>query len=525
MKRLSLNQHFFNLVSIVLCISAFIFFCLLFDSQKDRILSWDEVHYRQALNQGIIGNALETNSATLSQFLRYSYAKLVKDSVLLQKLIQEMPNEQEDIFLLRHFHPVLPVYVWILCEQVSSENWLILSNCLLLSLFVFLFYSYFKSSSLPYPTFYFFTGLSILFISPTFAFAFQTANFHSFFSLSCVFFFFQLQKLEANKQKLSRQLLLSFSIALMVLTLETYIAIMFFAGLFYFLTFYKQSKTQEKTLIKKNIGLIIKALCFSLLWICLLNPSFFYTGGSLKSWAYYIYRIFFASNEEYQSVRLLIVIKNLFLGHISLIILVLASLFALVKNYQRIANQTLLLLFCGFAYLLFMLPFALYNTYLMPALLLILLASLLIIKDLHDSFVVRFILVLCILAEIIYGFATNSFEQIRAKHQADKKEIQQIIHLSQQTHLPILADANHVFNYYSQSTQFKKLRTIRESHPEFYERVHYQNLNRYQAIQNQGFGVIILLKIRNYTTEDFDFLISAGYEKIITENYYLFVKK
>ncbi|GAB4184185.1 MAG: hypothetical protein OHK0057_07590 [Thermoflexibacter sp.] len=161
----------------------------------------------------------------------------------------------------------------------------------------------------------------------------------------------------------------------------------------------------------------------------------------------------------------------------------------------------------------------------MPAFLLILLASLLIIKNLFDSFVVKLILVLCISTEIIYGFVTISFEQIRAKHQAEKKEIWQIIQLAQQTPLPILADASHVFNYYSQSTQFKKLRTIRESHPEFYERVHYQNLNRYQAIQNQEFGAIILLKIRNYTTEDFEFLTSAGYEKITTENYYLFVKK
>ncbi|SFE57253.1 hypothetical protein [Thermoflexibacter ruber] len=513
MKRLSLNQIFFNLISIVLCISAVVFFYLIFDSQKDRVLSWDEVHYQQAIQRGIVGNALETNSATLSQFLRYSYAKLVSDTVLLQKVIQEMPDEQEDVFLLRHFHPVLPVYVWILCKQISAENWIVLSNCLLLSLFALLFYFYLKSSPLPYPIFYFFIGLSILFISPIFASTFQTANFHSFFSLSCLFFFLQLQNFKSDEQKLSTQLSLSFSIALMILMLETYIVIIFFTSIFYFLSFRNQPQA------------IAKILCFTLLWVFLLNPSFFYTGGSLKSWAYYTYRIFFASNEEYQSVRLLSVIKDFFLGHISLTILILTSLFALVKNYHRVENPMLLLLFCGFAYLLFMLPFALYHTYLMPAFLLILLASLLIIKSLSDSFVVKLILVLCILAETIYGFVTIPFEQIRAKHQAEKKEIWQIIQLAQQTPLPILADASHVFNYYSQSTQFKKLRTIRESHPEFYERVHYQNLNRYQAIQNQEFGAIILLKIRNYTTEDFEFLISAGYEKITTENYYLFVKK
>jgi hypothetical protein len=513
MKRLSLNQSFFNLISIALCISAFIFFCLLFDSQKDRILSWDEVHYQQAINRGIVGNALDANSATLSQFFRYSYAKLVKDSVLLQKIIQEMPNEQEDVFLLRHFHPVLPVYVWIVCKQVSAENWIVLGNCLLLSLLVFLFYYYLQTPPLPYPTFYFFVGLSMVFISPVFASTFQTANFHSFFSLSCLFFFFQLQKFKAYKQKLSRQLLLSFSIALMILTLETYIVVIFFAGIFYFLPFHNQPKVPAKI------------LWLILLWVFLLNPSFFYTGGSLKSWAYYTYRIFFASNEEYQSVRLLSVIKDFFLGHISLTVLILTSSFALIKNYHRVENQTQLLLFCGFAYLLFMLPFALYNTYLIPAIFLILLACLLIIKNLYDRLMVRLILVLCILAEIVYGLATTPFAQIRAKHQTEKKEIQQIIQLARQTHLPILADANHVFNYYSQSDQFKKLRTIRESRPEFYERVHYQNLNRYQAIQNQEFGAIILLKIRNYTAEDFDFLISAGYEKIITENYYLFLKK
>jgi hypothetical protein len=172
-----------------------------------------------------------------------------------------------------------------------------------------------------------------------------------------------------------------------------------------------------------------------------------------------------------------------------------------------------------------MLPFALYHTYLMPAVVLILLSSLLIVKDLHNSFVIKLILVCSIFVEITYRFATTSFEQIRTKCQAEKKEIQKIIQLAQQTQLPILADANHVFNYYAQSSQFKKLRTMSESRPEFYERIHYKNLNRNKDIQNQVFGAIIFLKTRNYTIEDFEFLTRAGYEKITTENYYLFMRK
>ncbi len=526
MKILPKNWSFFNIVSIILCISAFIFFYLLFDSQTDRILSWDEVHYQQAIKQGIAENALETTSATLSQFLQYSYAKFVKDSVLLQKVIQDMPNEQEDIFLLRHFHPVLPIYVWILCEQLSSKNWIVLSNYLLISLLVFLFYLHLKTMPSPYLTFYFFAGLSVLFISPFFHATFQTANFHSFFSISCLFFFFQMQKFASNHQKIFRQILLSLSIALMILTLETYLVIFLSIGVFYFfLLLSRLPKVQDKEQIKSNITIIISIVSLSLLWVFLLNPSFFYTGGSLKSWAYYAYRIFFAGNEEYQSVNLLATVKDFFLGHISLTIVVLTSLLVFIKNYQRIEKQALLMLFCGFAYLLFILPFALYHTYLMPALILILLASLLVIKNLHNSFVIRLIIVLSIFVEITYRFATTSFEQIRAKCQVEKKEIQKLIQLAQQTHLPILADANHVFNYYAQSKQFKKLRTISESRPEFYERIHYKNLNRHKAIQNQAFGAIILLKTRNYTVGDFEFLTMAGYEKITTENYYLFIRK
>ncbi len=560
MKILPTNWSFFNIFSIILCISAFIFFYLLFDSQTDRILSWDEVHYQQAIKQGIAENALETTSATLSQFLEYSYAKFVKDSVLLQKVIQDMPNEQEDIFLLRHFHPVLPIYIWILCEQLSSKNWIVLSNYLLISLLAFLLYLYLKT----YPTFYFFVGLSILFIAPFFHATFQTANFHSFFCVSSLFFFFQIQKFASNHQKIFRQILLSLSIALMILTLETYLVIFLSIGMFYFFLLlsrfqqksvpafsappnpphwggqgwgrikerfifksqlFRLPKVQDKEQIKRDITFIIKIVSLSLLWVFLLNPSFFSTGGSLKSWAYYAYRIFFAGNEEYQPVSLLTTIKDFFLGHISLTILVLTSLFVFIKNYQRVEGQTLLMLFCGLAYLLFMLPFALYHTYLMPALVLILLASLMIVKDLQNSFAVKFILVCSILAEITYRFTTTSFEQIRTKCQVEKKEIQKIIQLTQQTQSPILADANHVFNYYAQSTQFKKLRTISASRPKFYERIHYENLNRYKDIQSQTFGAIILLKTRNYTVEDFEFLTRAGYEKITTENYYLFIRK
>jgi len=522
MKILPKNWSLFNIISIILCISAFIFFYLSFDSQIDRILSWDEVHYQQAIKQGIAENALETTSATLSQFLEYSYAKFVRDSILLQKVIQDMPNEQEDVFLLRHFHPVLPIYVWILCEQLSSKNWIVLSNYLLISLLVFLLYLYLKA----YPAFYFFVGLSVLFISPFFQDTFQTANFHSFFSISCLFFFFQMQKFAPNQQKLPRQILLSLAIALMVLTLETYLLVFLSIGMFYFFLLSPHlPKVQDREQIKRGITFIIKIVSLSLLWVFLLNPSFFYTGGSLKSWAYYAYRIFFAGNEEYQSVSVLTTIKDFFLGHTSLTILVLTSLFVFIKSYQRIEKQTLLILFCGFTYLLFMLPFALYHTYLMPAVVLILLSSLLIVKDLHNSFVIKLILVCSIFVEITYRFATTSFEQIRTKCQAEKKEIQKIIQLAQQTQLPILADANHVFNYYAQSSQFKKLRTMSESRPEFYERIHYKNLNRNKDIQNQVFGAIIFLKTRNYTIEDFEFLTRAGYEKITTENYYLFMRK
>jgi hypothetical protein len=437
-----------------------------------------------------------------------------------------MPNEQEDLFFLRHFHPVFPVYVWVICAYLFPTNFFVVANYLLIFLLLIQFGIIFFSSSRKADSFYFFIGLAILFSSPIFIASYQSAHFHHFFFQSCVLFFIFLERFLEKYTIITfhpSKWLLGFVIALMILCLETF-PIVLLSSFFFILIMSKLSKYTNQ-----NIGQLLTykfvfyTLSCALIWIFLLNPSFFYTGGSLKSYSYYAYRIFFAGNEEYQSVQVFSLIKTFISQHISLIIIMLIAIYVLIREKVKIVP--LMMLFCGICYLIFISPFALYNTYLMPALGLIIFSTILIIKILENNYLVKIMLLIIVVSTSVANSQMYPLEKIKADNQNHRKEINTILDFAKKANSPILADGNHVFNFYGQTDIFKHLRTVSETQPQFYERIHYQNIPRRTDIALGAYAAIILLKIRNYSAKDFEFLEKSGYTQIPMDNYYFFVKR
>ena len=117
----------------------------------------------------------------------------------------------------------------------------------------------------------------------------------------------------------------------------------------------------------------IKILLKGLLVLIMFWPGIIFSGGPLKSWLMYAYRIFGNANEEYSSVQILNNYKDLFLSNPIFLCLSILSLVIIIyrkKTYQISFYVPAVL---GLSYGIFLYPFILNFTYFIPALSLIIL--------------------------------------------------------------------------------------------------------------------------------------------------------
>ncbi len=492
----------------LIVLASLIYAYLQWYSLKDGYLGWDEVHYIQATKQGFFANYLDKSSTNIVDFICLGFAKATKNEQQVQELQQNLPDEKSDLFRLRHFHPPIPAYIWTLF--VANPR---VSSLFIFGGFLVLFlYNFFVFNPQNWKFGFYF--IPIFCTSKYFLDSFFFLNFHSYFTLAVLFFWAKLY-LFLQKNTYKNHILLALSIALLALNLETYIIILAFlpVGL-YFTNF-------------RNIPKVGRLLGTALIFIFLLNPSFFWTGGSLKSWAMYAFRIFLAGNEEYQSVAFFqqwaeIFSHNYFL--FSVLFLALIFSFLLRKTLPKIY---FLLLFLAFIYAIFMTPFMLYQTYQLPAIALFTLFATLVITHFfahHKANFTSFTTLNVLLSGLLsYYFYNNSFREMQkqvAQRNIFFDEIIKEIHNTQDK--MVLADGEHIFEFYSLQNNFQHLRTVQESKPLFFKRENYQNMDCTEAIKTQQYGLIIFLKSRHYSKEDFAFLEKNHYTKNSIGDYYVF---
>ncbi|MCS6821444.1 MAG: hypothetical protein NZ551_06200 [Microscillaceae bacterium] len=509
-------KYFYAGILVLLFVGSIAFFLYSLQSRANRLLSWDEVHYLEALKKGFWANWTESQTTNFIQFAQYSWAKACKDSVQIAQIIQKLPTEEQDLHILRHFHPVLPIYIWLLIYQISPSHWVEIQSFLLLILLLGLICLYLQTWELRIIV------ASLLLTSNYLNETYQIANFHSFFSVVGLFFFYCLQKYLLHKDVKNR-ILLAFSIACLILTLETYIFLIAFSASSYIMNWFIR---QKSTVFRSYFQEVIQILALVVVFISILQIGFWRSGGSFKSWAYYVYRIFFAQNDDYQTVSWIGVLQHFALNHLVFsICLVIISVVFLQKN-KEVSLHIQVMLMTYTAYLFLIAIFTVHTSYLVPALVGLAVGCGQIIEQNKLNLQLKTGVAISILCELAWHFYYYPFQKTLQQNQQAQQDMAFVIRLAQSVAYPILADGNHVFNFYAQSQQFKQLRTMSLLHPDFYERIHYRNFNRRHNIQQKEYAAVILLKeMRNYTTKDFNFLINAGYHLVELQDYRCFIRK
>ena len=363
----SLKLHFFK-NSVLIILSSFLFFIIIANQFKyDSIeLNWDEVDYANVSKEGIFNNAIKKNTLSFLEFLELSLLKFKDDDKGIKSLSNQILDEDEDYFLKRHFHPVLPIYYWSLFKKQNNYEY---ANALRFSSKLYYFLSIliftFVAFSLSNNSFNIFQKLGCLtfFISPIFINSNLSLNFHIFLSSSSVLMcLFTIRFLKNNSS--NNLFLLSIMSALSLLSLETGV-LLFLMTIFSFLFFI------DKDLIKTIFKYILTtAFIFIILW-----PGILFSGAPLKTYLMYAYRIFQNANQEYSEVSVfqnlyLIISDNQFLISVCLILIILFLNKIFKKAYDRVLFLPLIF---GLSYTFFIVPFSINSTYFLPGISMIIL--------------------------------------------------------------------------------------------------------------------------------------------------------
>lgn len=323
-------------------------------------LSQDEVDYSLAFKKGFLNNYLERDTLSFKSFINLSLLKAQNKNKELIEFSNLNIDEKDDLFILRHFHGVIPIYFWSLFNaedpEVNQKNLrnssLVLYFLFLISFFVFFYYQSDKTKEISALTIF---TLTAFFTSLPFFIVNLSLNFHIFFALFSLYFAYELVNFIERGNNIFR---LSFSISLMLATLETSIVILGIA----FLIMAISSSTLYQGIIN-----FIKVLCSSAMFLILIWPGVYISGAIVKSWFMYVYRIFIAGNEEYAGSDKLDVVLNAIKDLEIFFFFVILILFLMLINKKRFKQTHLIPVFLGFGYLIFIVNFSLNITYLIPA--------------------------------------------------------------------------------------------------------------------------------------------------------------
>lgn len=254
----------------------------------DRPFDWDEVDYVNAAKLGFLANYAETTSLNIQDFLLLSQYKY-KNLPLEETGIFSAYREEQDTFLLRHYHPPSPMYLYTLFGGLSHFDHTLTRLPSLIFGLLTLYLLYFGSRLL-FPKHgksvgTFATLLHV--INPIASTAATGLWFHSiatFFFLLTVVLFVRAFQTKQKKHLYWACTALAFSFV----TLESSYALILAALLCFF--FLKNPWWQWKPFhISKEF---FKAWGLFLLLIALLWPGYFLTFVFVKFVFYHIYRLF-----------------------------------------------------------------------------------------------------------------------------------------------------------------------------------------------------------------------------------------
>jgi len=342
-------RHWLRLVGVTF-VSWIAVAILLWPSQAN-VLNWDEVDYLNAARQGVIGNALERNSRSAVEFLRFAQAK--KSGATY---VSEGYDENVDPFLIRHFHPPLVIYL-----QAAIVGWSnhpgerLVRAVQLLGGFVFLFALFASYRNLSGG--FHWPGLLIVAVLGVWMcfFLFSSVQFHGWAAIwslaTAAFLSTWLAKPEPW-----RGILVCLSVALSTLTLETGLIVL--VGVLVSVFFWKpQIDSRQKRWRLYAIGLLLIAVFTFLLW-----PGGLIKISPLKTLAMHIYRV--RLGEEYSGVSFVSIGKSL----APILIVIVPACVWVVYARRDEARRWGPFVTIGAIYAVTLIKFAIGTHYLLPAL-------------------------------------------------------------------------------------------------------------------------------------------------------------
>lgn len=504
--------------------AAAVFYGILFNASRTTdYLTWDETDYAKAAQSGIAVNALEQQTLSLLEFSELGLAKIWKQ----QPDVSNFPSEFKDPFLLRHFHPPLPVYYWslFLSGDITTQDYLLrLSNIILQAIcaLIILFFTIavFPSGFRQRTIFFSCIAVSFFITSDIFLYTFSEMNFHSFFLIASVLFVFTLIKYLVNPIR-RNAIFFGLSFAVVFCTLET--SPFVFSGAILSVLILKQwinFKTHWKT---ATLTFIIASM--------VLLPGIVFTLGPVKSWAMYVYRVFAAGNESYDAVSVFTNLLSLLKNNWLLVLVMLAGyvkiIFAL-RSEKNISRVILLPAITGLLYGVLILPFTLNTTYIFPAIGLIFLGSLPGLFKIAESSpkFIYFFSVLAVVSICVLFFKTDfkEMKDIAVKKQmnfsSDLNEVKNLLSRGQ----PVLADGGRILTYYlpGDAELIYELFRIHNHNAQFAIRKNYSYVVQENDLKNNFYSGILIGKGRNYTAEQLEQLKQWGYKFKELNNYFLF---
>ena len=519
-----------KLVFIILFFILFIFVDQNFTKKNSSILSWDEVDYANSASLGVLENSFEFKSLNFYQFINLGLFKLSNINSKVSKLesVDILNNLETDIFNLRHFHP--PLYSYYLSMFIFDQDNLINAKNLraahkylgyLYPLFLLLsFYFINKNTNISLLKYFLIFVLSLIFFySKLFQDNLLNLNYHTLFAICLLLYSYTLYKylIKGTFKNLIR---FSFSTSIILISLETAIVIIIPCLLFIFLQILKY----KKSFYNFKYIVIFIFLFFIIFW-----PANIYNFSILKSYLMYIYRIFINENIEYSDLNNIIFFKNIFFNNIEIFIIFFFYLFIFFLFFKNYKINHLLFFLNALIYFIFIINFSHHTNYLIPSFILFSFFVILIVSNnklpiLNNKIIKNTSLLfffIFLLKNIYYNVPTsiienNDLQEIKLinnyiKNNSDENEI-------------IIADGAHIFNYYQNTYQYINLSLFDKYNPKFYVKVDNIFYDTEFLLQKKLISFLIINKIRNYKLDQYEFLISNGYEKKEFPNYYIFKK-
>ena len=493
-------------------------------------LNWDEVDYISAAKKGVIENAFDFQSTNLFEFIKIGYFKTKNDKEKVKKLALKLPEQSNDTYYLRHFHPVLPVYYWsfFLDKDLNiQDNKIRISNAIIYTIVIscLIFFCFFIKEIKTYNLFLIFLFLSSIFTNNYIIHSFSIINYHTFYSLILIFHIFCLIKFYQRNSNINFYFL-AISLSLLIITLETFA----FSLVSLFISIILLNKNLEKKISLKNIfnfGILSFVLSI-FLW-----PSIILNGTIVKTFLSFFYRLFFQSNAEYENIKYFIEWKNFFVSNYLFFLLIISILLINIILRNKFPLFGKIPLIYAFTYAFIMTPFIMNQAYLLPFIISLIFSCVIILSFLKFDNIIGYLVFIFISLFSIINIYTNQKSFLNFTYYANEvqnynhglNKVIEILNQTEYTNKNILADGDHIFKHYTKNKNIYNLSLLDRKNPSFYSRSNYSYVNLEDKIKNNFFNLIIIDKYRNYKKSKFDFLKKNNYVLHSTLRYNVFILK